>query len=95
MAAYIIASIEVTDPEIYAKYTAHTVRIAGEFGGEFIVRGGRVEVLEGQGRSRNVVIRFPDFAAAQAFYASPAYQAILPHALAGSTRDLIIVDGVA
>ena len=92
--AYVIAHIDVTDPEAYARYTAKTPETIAAFGGSFLVRAGRTDAREGPARSRNVLIEFPDFATARAFYDSPAYQAILPHALAGSVRELMIVEGV-
>lgn len=92
--AYIIARIEVSDAAGYANYTAHTPGIARKFGGEFIVRAGKHEYREGDGPSRIVVIRYPSFAQAKAMYDSPEYQAILPHALQNSSRDLVIVEGV-
>jgi uncharacterized protein (DUF1330 family) len=91
---YVMARIDVTDPEEYAKYVARTRSIAESFGGRFLVRGGRHEQLEGHGRSRHVLLEFPDFATARAFYRSEPYQAILPHAMAGSERELVLVEGV-
>ena len=48
---------------------------------------------EGTSRPRNVVIEFPDYAAAVACYRSPEYQANIkvrqPHAIV----DMIIVEG--
>ena len=58
-----------------------------------MVRGGRFEAKEGAARARNAVIEFPDYASALAFYDDPAYRAVLPHALAGSERELVIVEG--
>jgi hypothetical protein len=57
-------------------------------------RGGRHEALEGTARARNVIIEFPDYASARAFYDSPGYRPILPHAFAGSERELVLVEGV-
>jgi uncharacterized protein (DUF1330 family) len=91
---YIIARIDVTDPAAYARYTAETPRVAAAHGGRFLVRGGASEQLEGVGRARQVVIEFPDVEAARRFYASEDYLAILPHALAGSSRELVLVAGV-
>lgn len=91
---YIIGRVEVTDPDTYALYTAATPAAIAAFGGRFIVRGGRSAQLEGAGRSRNVVIEFPDYDTAHRFYQSDGYRAILPHALAGSSRDLVVVEGV-
>ncbi len=90
---YIIARVEVTDAEEYARYTARTPEVVAAHGGRFLVRAGRFEALEGSARSRNVVIAFPDYATARAFYDAADYRAILPHALAGAARDLIVVEG--
>lgn len=92
--AYIIGRIDVTDDNEYRKYAAGTPALAAQYGGRFIVRSGRHEALEGDARSRNVVIEFADYASARAFYDSDAYQAILPHALNGSNRELVLVEGV-
>ena len=66
--AYLIARIDVTDPEEYGKYTAVTAGIAARFGGRFTVRGGRFEAKEGPARARNAVIEFPDYKSALSFY---------------------------
>ncbi len=92
--AYIIARIDVTDEAEYRKYAQGTPALAAQYGGRFIVRAGRHEALEGQARSRNVIIEFADFASAKTFYDSEGYQAILPHALKGSDRELVLVEGV-
>jgi uncharacterized protein (DUF1330 family) len=94
MPAYIIARIEVTDPEDYATYARQTVALAERHGGRFLVKGGPMAQLEGSGPARHVVIEFPDRATAEAWYASPEYRAILPVALRASRRDLVIVEGV-
>ncbi len=94
MPAYIIARVEVTDPEEYQKYASQTVALAEKSGGRFLVKGGSMTQLEGDGPARHVVIEFPDRATAEAWYASDAYQAILPIALRSSRRDLVIVEGV-
>lgn len=93
MPAYLIARITVTDPDAYVAYSSKTAALAEKFGGRFLVKGGAMTRLEGQGPDRHVVVEFPDRAAAEAWYASPEYQAILPIAQAASTRDLVIVDG--
>jgi uncharacterized protein (DUF1330 family) len=92
--AYLIARIDVTDPGRYAKYTAVTPGVAARYGGRFIVRGGRHEAKEGTARARNAIIEFPDYASALGFYDDPEYRAALPHALAGSEREIVIVEGV-
>jgi uncharacterized protein (DUF1330 family) len=90
---YLIARIDVTDPEEYARYTAVTPAVAARHGGRFIVRAGRYEAKEGAARARNAIIEFPDYASALAFYDDPDYRAVLPHALKGSEREVVIVEG--
>ncbi len=90
---YLIARIDVTDPERYGRYAAATPGIAARHGGRFIVRAGRLEAKEGKARARNAVIEFPDYASALAFYDDPDYRAVLPDAIEGSEREVIIVEG--
>ena len=95
MPAYIIANIEVTDPEGYKAYTELTPAIIEAHGGKFLVRGGPVVTLEGaQDTRRLVVLEFPSVAAAQAFYDSEAYSAA--KALREGTANALfsLVEGV-
>jgi len=55
---------------------------------------GRQEVLEGPQVEGAVILRFPSFAEAQAWYRSPAYQAALRHRLKGAEYRVMIVEGV-
>lgn len=55
---------------------------------------GRQEVLEGPEVEGAVILRFPSFAEAQAWYRSPAYQAALQHRLKGAEYRVVIVEGV-
>jgi uncharacterized protein (DUF1330 family) len=95
MTAFIIAEVEVTDPDIYADYRAQTPAAIGAHGGRFIVRGGQVEPKEGTPPAgRVVVIEFPDMAAARRFYDSPEYRKILPLRQQASRSRLYFVEGV-
>jgi uncharacterized protein (DUF1330 family) len=95
MPAYVIALIDVHDPDAYALYRAEVPAIVAAHGGRFLVRGGAQEVLEGEWpQTRTVVMAFPDRAAATAFYHSDAYQKIVPLRQAASTGRLLVVDGV-
>jgi uncharacterized protein (DUF1330 family) len=94
MSVYWIANVEVHDLDTYKRYSAMATAPIQEQGGEFLVRGGEVEVLEGDWMPRTVVVRFPSREAALAAYHSPAYQAALELADASSTRRLVIADGL-
>lgn len=64
------------------------------FGGRFLVHGARLEVLEGEWPRALVVIAFPGIEAARAWYASPAYQELLPLRTRHLDGDVVLVDGV-
>ena len=92
---YVIAQITVTDPETYPKYVALVQPILDKFGGEFLVRGGRSESYEGTPPGeRNVVIRFPSYEAAQAWYHSEEYAEAKAIRMSASTSVQTIVEGV-
>jgi uncharacterized protein (DUF1330 family) len=95
MAAYLIANVEVTDPERYEEYRKVVPATIAKFGGRYLARGGAVEVLEGDIAPRRVVVlEFPDAAAIKRWYASPEYQHILELRHRASKGSLFIVEGV-
>jgi uncharacterized protein (DUF1330 family) len=76
MSAFVIASVNVTDPEKYKGYQALTPGAIAGHGGKFVVRGGAMEVLEGEWpRPRVVVLQFDSMDAAKKFYHSAEYTA--------------------
>ena len=91
--AYWIARVDVHNQDGYQPYAAANPAIFKKFGGRFVVRGGKAEAVEGQSRARQVVIEFPDYAAAMACYRSPEYQENIKRRLPHSTADLVIVEG--
>ena len=92
---YVIAQITVTDAETYPKYVAQVQPTLDAFGGEFLVRGGRAESYEGSPPGdRNVVIRFPSYDAAQAWYHSDIYSDAKALRQSASTSVQTIVEGV-
>ncbi len=89
-----IAHVHVTDPEAYASYAKGATEAIAAHGGVFLARGGRYVQIEGTDRARNVVVRFPSLAAAEACYRSEAYQAALAHARGAAVRDLVVVEEI-
>ncbi len=90
---YWIARVDVKDEEGYKAYAAANPAIFKKFGGRFLVRAGKVDAAEGSNRSRNIVIEFPDYAAALACYRSPEYQENIKVRLPHATADLIVIEG--
>ena len=90
---YWVARVDVNNDEGYKPYAAANPGIFKKFGGRFIVRGGKFECPEGQSRTRNVVIEFPDYETALACYNSPEYQANIKVRQPHSFADLVIIEG--
>ena len=94
MPAYVIADVEVTNPAGYETYRPLAGASIQHFGGRFIVRGGKADLLEGgPPPNRVVVIEFPDLDTARRWYHSDEYQAALKIRQANSTGRLILVEG--
>ena len=95
-AAYLIVESNVTDPEGFKRYMAAAPEAVKAFAGEYLVRGGRIEVLEGDWQPpRMTVLRYPSFEQAKAMYDSPAY--VHARSLrAGTTAcfNMVLVEGV-
>ena len=92
--AYIIGQITVTNPEGYAHYQKLVPKTIADFGGTYLVRGGKATQIEGAGQEgRHVVLEFQSREVAEAWYSSDEYQSIVHHRTNNSTGNLIIVDG--
>jgi uncharacterized protein (DUF1330 family) len=90
---YWIARVDVHNEEGYKPYAAANAAIFKKFGGRFVVRAGQCEAMEGDNRSRNIVIEFPDYAAALACYRSPEYQENIKRRLPHASADLLVIEG--
>ena len=95
MTAYAVADLHKCKmgPEIVA-YLENIDATLQPFGGRYIVHGGRKAVLEGAWSGDLIIIAFPDREKAAAWYASPAYQAIMKLRRDNSEGDVMLVDGV-
>src|SRR5688572_21831060 len=93
--AYFLVQSDVTNPTQYADYAKLTPGIVEKFGGKFLTRGGQSMTLEGrQAPSRVVVIEFPNYARAQAFYNSPEYQKAKKVRDGAATLQVVLVEGL-
>ncbi len=95
MKAYVIANIDVRDPTRYADYVKLTPGTIAPFGGRFIARGGRSERLEGgTPANRIVLLEFPSYEQAKAWYDSDGYRVAMAIRQSASKGSLILVEGV-
>ena len=74
--AYVLANVNVTDPQAYEEYKRLSTIAMKAHGAEVCVRGGKTEVLEGDwSPNRAVLLKFPSMEQAKKFYDSTEYQA--------------------
>ena len=94
MAAYVIAEIDITDPAGYEEYRRQVPGVITKYGGKYIVRGGKVESIEGGWQPKRLaVVEFPSMEQAQKFYRSAEYAPLIKLRQKASRGKLIIVEG--
>jgi uncharacterized protein (DUF1330 family) len=91
---YVIARATVTDAEKWKQYAAKADVAMGKHGGKPLVRGGRCEVIEGSGTTRNVVIEFANYDAALGYARSQEYAEAKALRVGAGTLDMTVVEGV-
>lgn len=95
MPAYVIAHIDVKDPVRYEDYKKMSPVSIQKYGGRFIARGGKTEVLEGTWQpKRLVLLEFPSVERAREWWASEDYRPARDLRQATSTGDMIVVEGL-
>ncbi len=96
-AAYIVVDMQISDTEQYKQYMAAAPAAVAAVGGEYLVRGGRFEALEGQWQpARVAMLKFPSFEGAKAFYDGELYRAAkAKRAGATSFFNMVLVEGVS
>jgi uncharacterized protein (DUF1330 family) len=93
MPGYVVANVDVHNPEAYAGYSSQVDATLEDFQGRFIVRGTDKDVREGEWLDRVVVIEFPSVDQARSWYESEAYQRILPVRQQNSSGRVVIIEG--
>lgn len=95
MAAYLIGDLQITDERAFQEYREKVPAVIAAYGGRYLVRGGAVLRLEGDGAlHRVVVVEFPDMGKLTAFYESSEYRHLLSIRQKASRSNLIAVEGV-
>jgi uncharacterized protein (DUF1330 family) len=95
MAFYLVADIEVTDPELYEEYREKVAPIIEKFGGRYLVRGGDVTAGEGGwAPTRVVILEFPSQEAANTWATSDEYAPVADIRHRAATSRSFGVEGV-
>lgn len=95
MAAYFIVQSTISDETQYQKYRDAVIPMMAKHGAKIIVRGAKVEALEGKHDGRRMVIfEFPSMDAIKAFWDSPEYVPVKKLRDGAATLDVWVVEGV-
>jgi uncharacterized protein (DUF1330 family) len=95
MPAYVIVDVKIEDPEVYAEYRRLTPGSIAAYGGQFVVRGGPLETLEGDwSPERIVVLEFDSVARAKAWWSSAEYAPAKALRQKSATTRMIVVEGI-
>lgn len=96
MFAYVVVDAKIIDPEQQKLYGAKAASVVAKFGGEYLARGGKLNVKETKRGTpeRLVIVKFPSYEQAENFYNSSEYQEALKISEKATERTFSIVEGV-
>lgn len=92
MAAYVIGEVEIIKPDAMKPYGPLIIASVKKFGGRYLARGAKPEVLEGGPAHNILIIEFDNAETARRWYASPEYQAAKAVRQGASHLRLLLVD---
>ncbi len=96
MSAFVIVDTKISDLDAYEEYKALARPLAEKHGGEYLTRGGDMDVVESDlwSPTRIVIVKFPDMEAARAFMNSKEYEPVKAIRHANAKCTTLIVDGI-
>lgn len=94
MPAYVVVDITVNDPQTYERYKLLAPASIAAYHGRYLVRGGRMEALEGEWEpSRLVILEFPTSEAAKAWWDSEEYSGAKTLRQACAETAMLLIEG--
>jgi uncharacterized protein (DUF1330 family) len=96
MAAYLVVDLTaIHDEQTYARYRSQVSPGLEAAGGRYLVRGGEVDVIEGDWRpGRLVIVRFESKEAARQWWASREYAPLKQLRQASASTNMVLVQGL-
>ena len=100
VSAYLISQVEVLDADAWENYRTRAARVIADFGGRYLVRGARAEVIEADWPVEEpppqtvIVAEFPSMKSLKGWYASPQYAEAFAFRAAAVKRRMIFVAGI-
>lgn len=93
MAAYVVAHLNIHDPDAFARYREAVAPAIARAGGRYLVRGSEPHMLDGEKFDRLVIIEFPSMEVARGFFEGPEYAPLRAIRLSGATASVGIFPG--
>jgi len=94
MKAYLVAEVKITDQAAYESYKKDVPASLVPFGGRFLVRGGKMETLEGAWTpQRLIILEFPDMAKLREWYDSSEYRPLLELRKRSAQSNVVAIEG--
>jgi uncharacterized protein (DUF1330 family) len=96
MVAYVIAErLDQWDPEVFAAYGPLAAASIARFGGRYLAKGDRIDLLEGEGPAplAMAVLEFPNVEQARAWFASDDYQQAAAIRRGGAKNRFLLIEG--
>ena len=95
MPAYVIAEVEIQDPESYEEYKKLVPKSIAQYGGKYLARGGTAEALEGNWNPKRVVIlEFESLARAKEWLNCSEYAPARSIRHKSAKTNMIVVEGL-
>jgi uncharacterized protein (DUF1330 family) len=95
MAVYAVVNDRVTDPDRYAQYREQAPPTIARYGGRYLARGGKVEVLEGEWTpQRLVILEFESMERFNEWYNSPEYAPLKQARHEAALTEVVVVEGL-
>ncbi len=96
MAGYVVVQVDIHDPEGFAVYRDMVPPTLEVYGGQYLVRGGDFECLEGEwDPQRLVIIEFESYERAKAWWESEEYAPAKRLREKTARSKLIVIKGLA
>jgi len=97
MSAYMIAQIQIDDPEEYQNYLAGFMPVFQRHGGELLTSSkNQTIVIEGSwAYPKTVIMKFPSVKDAQAWYEDPDYRTLAEFRHRSAQANLVLVEGIS
>ena len=95
-AVYMIGDVDIKNIEEYKKYMEKVKPMIESYGGEYLIRGGKIDALETNlwEPTRMVLVKFPNKEIAMEWYNSDEYKPYKNIRLNNAISNILMVEGL-